>query len=75
MAGLKPKLIQETKVNKNYKIIDKPFTFVKQSIGIKKGNQEAISFLNKFIYKIISEGIVKNLLKKHNLEGKLTIPS
>ncbi len=75
LAGLKPNLIQEVSINKNLKIIDKPFTFIKQSIGVKKGNQEVISFLNKFIIKIISNGTVKNLLKKHNLEGKLSIPN
>ena len=75
LAGLKPKLIQEVSINKNLKIIDKPFTFIKQSIGVKKGNQEVVSFLNKFIFKIISNGKVKKLLKKHNLEGKLSIPN
>ncbi len=75
LAGLKPKLIQEVGINKNLKIIEKPFTFIKQSIGVKRGNQEVISFLNKFIFKIISEGTLKNLLKKHNLEGKLSIPN
>jgi len=75
LAGLKPKLIHEANINKALKIIDKPFTFIKQSIGIKRGNQDVVSFLNKFIFKIISEGTLKNLLKKHNLEGKLSIPN
>ena len=36
--------------NKNLKIIDKPFTFIKQSIGIKKGSIEVTKFLNNFIF-------------------------
>ena len=52
LAGLKPKLIEELKMNENLKIIDKPFTFIKQSIGIKKGNKEVIRFLNDFILKL-----------------------
>ena len=74
LAGLKPKLVEELEANKNLKIIDKPFTFIKQSIGIKKGSTEVIKFLNNFILKIISEGIIERLLKKHKLENKLSIP-
>ena len=74
LAGLKPKLIEELAENKNLKIIDKPFTFIKQSIGIKKGSVEVTKFLNNFILKIISEGIIERLLKKHKLENKLSIP-
>ena len=69
-----PKLIEELAENKNLKIIDKPFTIIKQSIGIKKGSVEATKFLNDFILKIISEGIIERLLKKHKLENKLCIP-
>ena len=74
LAGLKPKLIEELKMNENLKIIDKPFTFIKQSIGIKKGNKEVIRFLNDFILKLISNGTIELLLKKHKLEKKLSIP-
>ena len=74
LAGLKPKLLEELEANKNLKIIDKPFTFIKQSIGIKKGSIEVTKFLNNFILKIISEGIIELLLKKHKLENKLSIP-
>jgi polar amino acid transport system substrate-binding protein len=74
LAGLKPKLVEELEANKNLKIIDKPFTFIKQSIGIKKGSIEVTKFLNNFILKIISEGTIERLLKKHKLENKLSIP-
>ncbi len=75
LAGLRPKLVEEIRKNHNLKIIDKPFTFIKQSIGIKKGNQEIILLINKFISKIISDGTIKKLLAKHKLENKLTIPN
>ena len=74
LAGLKPKLIHEANINKALKIIDKPFTFIKQSIGIKKGNPEILDFLNNFIFKLIKEGFVEGLLKKHNVQNKLSIP-
>ena len=74
LAGLKPKILEELKINNDFKIISNPFTYIKQSIGIKKGNPEVLEFLNKFISKIIKEGYVESLLKKHNVQNKLSIP-
>ena len=55
LAGLKPKLIDEMKKNNNYEMIQNPFTCIKQSIGIKKGNPEVLDFINKFISNNIKE--------------------
>jgi polar amino acid transport system substrate-binding protein len=74
LAGLKPKLIEEIKTNDDFKMINSPFTYIKQSIGIKKGTPEILDFLNKFISKLIKEGYVESLLKKHNVQNKLSIP-
>ena len=74
LAGLKPKLIDEMKKNNNYEMIQSPFTYIKQSIGIKKGNPVVLDFINKFISNNIKEGYVKSLLQQHNVEDKLTIP-
>ena len=75
LAGLKPKLIEEIKTNDDFQMINSPFTYIKQSIGIKKGAPEILDFLNKFISKLIKEGYVESLLKKHNVQNKLSIPS
>ncbi|WP_415304305.1 ABC transporter substrate-binding protein [Candidatus Pelagibacter sp. Uisw_090] len=75
LAGLKPKLIEEIKTNDDFKMINSPFTYIKQSIGIKKGTPEILDFLNKFISKLIKEGYVESLLKKHNVQNKLSIPN
>ena len=75
LAGLKPKLIEEIKTNNDFQMINSPFTYIKQSIGIKKGAPEILDFLNKFISKLIKEGYVESLLKKHNVQNKLSIPS
>ena len=74
LAGLKPKLIDEMKNNKNYKMIQNPFTYIKQSIGIKKGNPELLDYINKFISNSIKEGYIKSLLQQHNVQDKLSIP-
>ena len=74
LAGLKPKLIDEMKKNNKYEMIQNPFTYIKQSIGIKKGNPEVLDFINKFISNNIKEGYIKSLLKQHNVQDKLSIP-
>ena len=60
LAGLKPKLVKELEHDKDFKLIENPFTYIKQSIGIKKGNSEAVDFINKFILKIIKEGFIES---------------
>ena len=74
LAGLKPKLLDELSNNNNYKIIENPFTFIKQSVGIKKGNDQAITFLNELISKLLKEGFIYNSLKKHEVDKKLSLP-
>ena len=74
LAGLKPKLKEEVRLNEDLEIISEPFTYIKQSIGIKKGNPEIIVFLNKFISNLIEKGFIETLLKKHNVQDKLSIP-
>ena len=74
LAGLKPKLLEELNNNDQFKLIDTPFTFIKQSIGIKKGNSKVIDFINNFVSKKIKDGTIKSLLKKYDLEDKLSIP-
>ena len=74
LAGLKSKLVDEIKTNNDFKMITNPFTYIKQSIGIKKGNPEILEFLNVFISKLIKEGYIEQLLKKHKVQDKLSIP-
>lgn len=74
LAGLKPKLIEEVEANDEFEMITIPFTFIKQSIGIKKGNPEVLYFLNNFISDLIKEGFVESLLKKHSVQNKLSVP-
>ena len=74
LAGLKPKLLEELKNNNEFKLIEEPFTFIKQSIGIKKGKPKAIDFINNFVSKKIKDGTIKSLLEKYGLVDKLSIP-
>ena len=74
LAGLKPKLIEELSKNDQLELIEDPFTFIKQSVGIKKGNPQVIKFLNDFILKLINDGFIEQLLKKYKVDKKLSIP-
>jgi len=74
LAGLKPKLIDEMKNNNTFKMMLNPFTYIKQSIGIKKGNPEVLDYINKFVSNIIKQGYVKSLLQKYKVQDKLSIP-
>jgi len=74
LAGLKSKLIEESSENNKLKIIEDPFTFIKQSVGIKKGNPDVIQFLNNLISNLIKEGFIEQLLKKYKVGNKLSIP-
>ena len=74
LAGLKPKLIEELSKNDQVEIIEDPFTFIKQSVGIKKGHPQVIEFLNNFISKLINDGFIEQLVKKYKVDKKLSIP-
>ena len=74
LAGLKPKLLDEISLNDDYFIIEEPFTFIKQSVGVKKGNKEVIFFLNKLINKYLKEGFIYNSFLKHEVEKTLSLP-
>lgn len=74
LASLKPKLLEELSCSNDYRIIQTPFTAVKQSVGVRKGNPEAVRFLNDLIGKLIANGFIGASLKKHRVDQKLSIP-
>ncbi len=74
LAGLKPKLLDEISLNNDYFIIEEPFTFIKQSVGVKKANQKAVFYLNKLINKYLKDGFIFNSFLKHKVEKTLSLP-
>ena len=58
----------------NDRIINEPFTYIKQSVGFKKNYPEVIEFINSIIFEAIEDGYIKNSLQKHNVDKKLSIP-
>ena len=49
LASLKPKLLEETENNEGIRLIDEPFTAIKQSIGLPKEKQDSVAFVNEVI--------------------------
>ncbi len=74
LASLKPKLVDELALSDSYRLIEPPFTAIRQAVGIKKGQTKALRFLNELIAELISTGFVAASLKKHGTDQKLSIP-
>ncbi|XDZ65335.1 transporter substrate-binding domain-containing protein [Alphaproteobacteria bacterium LSUCC0684] len=75
LASLKPKLLEEIAANPDFKIIEPPFTGIKQSVGIKKGNPDARRFLDTLITDLIGSGFIEALMEKYGVDEKLSIPA
>ena len=73
LASLKPKLLEEVANHSGLRMIDPPFTAVKQSIGLAKGKAESIAFINALIAQSIENGWIAARLETHGMTGKLGI--
>ncbi|MDB4857484.1 transporter substrate-binding domain-containing protein [Alphaproteobacteria bacterium] len=73
LASLKPKLLEDLANHSGLRIIDPPFTAVKQSIGVAKGKVESIAFINALIAQSIENGWIAAQLEVHGMTGKLGI--
>ena len=73
LASLKPKLLEEVANHSGLRMIDPPFTAVKQSIGLAKGKAESIAFINALIAQSIENGWIAAQLELHGMTGKLGI--
>jgi len=74
LASLKPKLLEELAASDGVRIIEPPFTGIKQAVGIRKGAPDALGFLNHLIADLLGTGFIRACLKKHGVEEKLSIP-
>ena len=73
LASLKPKLLEDMANHSGLRMIDPPFTAVKQSIGLAKGKADSIAFLNALIAQSIKNGWIAAQLELHGMTGKLGI--
>ena len=75
LASLKPKLVEEIEASDQYRIIETPFTAIRQAVGIAKGYPEALDFINKVIAELLQKGDIANALRAHAVDKKLSLPS
>ena len=75
LASLKPKLLEDMVSHEGLRLIEMPFTAVKQSVGIAKGKPEAVAFLNALIKDLARDGWVATQLRHHDVAEKLGIPA
>ena len=73
LASLKPKLLEDMANHSGLRMIDPPFTAVKQSIGVAKGKADSIAFINALIAQSIENGWIAAQLEFHGMTGKLGI--
>ena len=83
LAGLRPKLVEQQELlhkelqdeGQTSTILEGNFTSVKQAIGCKKGEEfkEAAAWLHTFVEEAKSSGLVAELIKKHGVEGRLSV--
>ena len=73
LASLKPKLLEDLANHSGLRMIDPPFTAVKQSIGVAKGKAESIAFINALIAQSIENSWIAAQLEIHGMTGKLGI--
>ena len=75
LASLKPKLVEEMETSDAFRIIDPPFTAIRQAVGIAKNKPEALRFINEIISKLLQNGDIAASLEKHGVNKKLSLPS
>lgn len=73
LASLKSKLLEDMVNHSDLRMINPPFTAVKQSIGLAKGKAESIAFINALIAQSIENGWIAAQLEIHGMTGKLGI--
>ena len=73
LAGLKPRLLEDTKRLEGSRILPGSFTVIGQSVGSKKGQPEAAEFIDQIVTEAIEQGLVDHWIKSFGVEGKLTI--
>ncbi len=73
LAGLRPALIAEAEKLPGARLLDGRFTAVQQAIGTQKGKHAGAKFLAEFVEDAKASGLVAELVKRHGVEGRLSV--
>jgi len=74
LASLKPKLVEEMEASDAFRIIDPPFTAIRQAVGIAKNKPEVLRFINEVISELSQNGDIAASLERHGVNKKLSLP-
>lgn len=74
LASLKPKLVEDLEASDKYRLIEPPFTAIRQAVGLRKNFPEAVAFINETIDELLASGTIAASLTKHGVDKKLSIP-
>jgi polar amino acid transport system substrate-binding protein len=75
LAGLRSQLAIDVEKISGVKILDGQFTAVQQAIGCNKGRDLGATYLKQFVEDVKANGLVENLIDKHDVIGRLTVAS
>ena len=75
LACLKPKLLDLAAAAPSLRIIEPPFTAIRQAIGLNKGHPEALAFVNQTLTELLDSGFIADSLERHGVGGKLSLPN
>jgi polar amino acid transport system substrate-binding protein len=73
LASLRPALLNDVKKLPGSRILDGQFASVQQAVGCNKSATEAAAFLAAFVEEAKKSGMVAGFIKKHGVEGRLTV--
>ena len=73
LASLRPALLTDVTKLPGSRILDGQFAAVQQAVGTNKSNAEAAAWLSAFVEEAKASGLVAGFIKKHGVEGRLTV--
>ena len=73
LAGLRPKLLEYRDSLPGARVLDEPFTAVRQSIGCRPDRPRAARFLADFVERAVADGTIAALIERHGVSGRLSV--
>ena len=74
LAGLRPALLDNAKDIPGARLLDGSYTIIRQAIGTARGREAGAGFVAAFVGEAIRSGFVADLLERHGVADRLTIP-
>jgi polar amino acid transport system substrate-binding protein len=69
LAGIRPMLLDVARQHRGTRVLDGRFSTVRQAIGVPKGREAALEYLNGFVEDVIASGFVAKIIKKNGVIG------